>query len=50
MVVQTFIPFVHMAMSGFDWQQTMFLWTLNSRSPQRILRSENWPVFIKLHE
>ena len=50
MVVQTFIPLVHIAIIGRDWHKITFLCTLNSRSPQRILRSENSPVLSKLYE
>ena len=45
---QTFIPLVHIALSGFDWQQMTFLCTANRLSPQMIVRSENSPVFSNL--
>lgn len=49
-VAQTFIPLVHIALSGFDWQQMTFLCTANCLSPQRILRSQKSPAFRKLRD
>ena len=48
--MQTFIPLVHIALSGIDWQQMTFLCTEKCLSPQRISRSEKSPVLSKLHE
>ena len=42
------MPLVHIALSGFDWQQMTFLCTANRFSPQTIVRSENSPVNSKL--